>query len=319
MTSSTLIPALAAGPPGTTFEYSNLGYGILGRAISNASGQEYRDFVRDRLLVPLGMTSTAFDADEIPDDRLAHGYVRLGDRLVREGTDPYGALAAMGGLFTSVRDLATWIWGFMDAFPARDDPEDRHPLRRATRREQQQLHRVALPSVPAHPAHAPAEPSVVGYGYGLAVRLDLALGTIVAHGGGYPGFGSFMAWHPASGVGVVGLGNVRYAPMRDVVMDQLRSLVASGAVPRRRRAAPDPTEDGVMHDVPRSGPELDGSHPLVLGELRRNHEIAELIGTGRRHGVAHRHFQNQIRLAEMPAVGELGQFGHLGAIAPGHA
>jgi hypothetical protein len=74
----------------------------------------------------------------------------------------------------------------------------------------------------------------VGYGYGLAVRRDLALGTIVAHGGGYPGFGSFMAWHPASGVGVVGLGNVRYAPMRDVVTDQLRSLVASGAVPRRR-------------------------------------------------------------------------------------
>ena len=49
-----------AWPPGVVFEYSNLGYGILGRVITTASGREYREFVRDRILAPLGMTSTGY-------------------------------------------------------------------------------------------------------------------------------------------------------------------------------------------------------------------------------------------------------------------
>jgi hypothetical protein len=45
------------------------------------------------------------------------------------------------------------------------------------------------------------------------VLHDLVLGRVVGHGGGYPGFGSHMRWHPASGLGVVALANARYAPV----------------------------------------------------------------------------------------------------------
>ena len=69
------------------FDYSNLGYGILGRVITAVAGAEYRDVVRERLLAPLGMTSSGFDEDEIPAERLAHGYARAGEDLVREGED----------------------------------------------------------------------------------------------------------------------------------------------------------------------------------------------------------------------------------------
>ena len=71
-------------PPGVVFEYSNLGYGILGRVITSAAGREYREVVRERLLVPLGMTSTGYLEEEVAPDRLMHGYVRRGDELVRE-------------------------------------------------------------------------------------------------------------------------------------------------------------------------------------------------------------------------------------------
>jgi CubicO group peptidase (beta-lactamase class C family) len=47
-----------AWAPGMRFEYSNLGYGILGRIITNVAGREYREVVRDRFLEPLGMRST---------------------------------------------------------------------------------------------------------------------------------------------------------------------------------------------------------------------------------------------------------------------
>ena len=233
---------LAAGPgfawpPGTTFEYSNLGYGILGRVVTNVAGDEYRDVVTDRLLRPLGMMSTAYLEEEVPELRLVHGYVRREDALVREGTDGYGALAAMGGIFTSVRDLARWVAGFLDAFPARDDPEGPHPLRRSTRREMQQVQRAFGPRITGHAPDADAVATGGGYGFGLFVLRDTEHGTTVSHAGGYPGFGTHMAWHPATKLGVIGLGNLRYAPVRPVVAEMLAMLVRADVAPRRRVTA----------------------------------------------------------------------------------
>ena len=168
--------------------------------------------------------------------------MRRDEALVREGGDPYGALASMGGVFSTIRDLARWVAGFIDAFPARDDPEGGHPLRRASRREMQQAHRLVVPSVPAHAAEAMPAVDVLAYGFGLVVHADTELGTVVSHAGGYPGFGSHMAWHPATGLGVIGLGNLRYAPVRPVVAEQLRALVLADAVPRRRVRPAAPVE-----------------------------------------------------------------------------
>ena len=235
---------LAAGPtfawaPGTVFEYSNLGYGILGRVITSVAGAEYGDVVRDRLLEPLGLASTAMHAEDILDGRLAHGYVRRGDALVREGTDPYGALASMGGIFSTVRDLALWVGGFLDAFPARSEPEGPHPLRRASRREMQQVQRSFGAEVRAAAPDVDPRVDAGGYGFGLVVLDDPDLGTVVTHSGGYPGFGSCMAWHPATGLGVVALGNLRYAPVTTPALEALGGLVREGHAPRRAvRPAP---------------------------------------------------------------------------------
>ncbi len=233
---------LAAGPsfawpPGTTFEYSNLGYGILGRVITNVAGREYREVVRDRLLAPLGMTSTAYLDADVAEADLAHGYVRRDEAYVREGMDGYGALASMGGVFSTVRDLSRWVLGFLDAFPARDDPEGSHPLRRSSRREMQQVHRAIGPMVVAHAPDAEPSVTAAGYGFGLFVAQDPVLGTTVSHAGGYPGYGSNMAWHPATGLGVIGLGNLRYAPVRPVVQEVLAGLVRAELAPRRRVTA----------------------------------------------------------------------------------
>ena len=207
---------LRAGPqlawtPGVRFEYSNLGYGILGRVISNAAGAEYKDVVRTRLLEPLGMTATTFEQDEVPPPGSPTATCGATTAYVLEPVDPYGALASMGGVFTSLRDLARWVGFFTDAFPPRDDPEGPYPLSRASRREMQQAHRTIPPWLAA------ATPDVVdlqsmAYGYGLDVIEDLVAGRIVCHSGGYPGFGSHMRWQMASGLGVVVLGNHRYTP-----------------------------------------------------------------------------------------------------------
>src|SRR5262249_36155385 len=62
--------------PGTRFEYSNLGYAVLGRVITAVTGTPYSDFVASRLLTPLGMTTTGYEPDGFSPDQLARGYQR---------------------------------------------------------------------------------------------------------------------------------------------------------------------------------------------------------------------------------------------------
>ena len=222
-----------AWAPGTRFEYSNLGYAILGRVVSAASGVPYADFVRGRLLAPLGLSRTGFEASMFEPDELAAGYRRDGGGWTEIPPDPYGAFAPMGGVFSCVADLAVWVAGLAAAFPpgsagsrdsagtagSRDSAGTenaegagfRHPLRRATRR-QMQLPQVSTgPRVPV-PLPGGLAQGAASYGFGLFIEEDARWGRIVQHSGGYPGFGSNMRWHPATGTGVVVLANGTYAP-----------------------------------------------------------------------------------------------------------
>ena len=223
-----------AWTPGTRFEYSNTGYGILGRMITNVAGTEYRDVVRERLLAPLGMHATGYLEEEADADRLAHGYIWRDGAFVEEPMDGYGALAPMGGIFTTVEDLARWVSFFLDAEPPRDDPDDRLPLSRASRREMQQ------PMVPEllRLSHTSAEamPDIEGshYGFGLSHVDDVRYGRTIGHGGGYPGFGSHMRWHPASGLGLIAFANHRYGPAGPLARDMMHELLRSEAAPLRR-------------------------------------------------------------------------------------
>lgn len=213
----------ACWPNRTAFEYSNTAYALLGRVIEQVSGVDYPTFVRERLCRPLGMTDTGFDPADVPSGRRATGY-----RLAVDGTpvpEPMvtpGAYSAMGGLLSSVRDLATWVGGFTAAWT---DGADGHPVDRWSRREAQEQQRfIAVESLPGGGSVA------VGYGFGLQVQQHSVLGRLVAHSGGYPGFGSHMRWHPASGWGVVAVGNATYAPMHVPVAEALsRIVVMTGA------------------------------------------------------------------------------------------
>jgi CubicO group peptidase (beta-lactamase class C family) len=199
--------------PGTRFEYSNLGYAVLGLIVTAASGVPYDEFVRTRLLTPLKMTRTGFSAAEFPAGELALGYRRGPGGWEEEPFAPYGAFAPMGGVFSCVADLATWSAGFAAAFPPDGAGSGgAHPLAAASRRQMQLPQAVTGWRPPDRiPGGPPAPPSY--YGFGLFVDEDPEFGRVVSHSGGYPGFGSNMRWHPATGLGVITLGNGTYAAM----------------------------------------------------------------------------------------------------------
>lgn len=223
---------IAAGEAGVRFEYSNLGYALLGRVIDNVVGADAPDgagldFVEYELLAPLGLTSTRYDAAQCG-PRLAPGHVRRGDAWVELPSTGPGAFSPIGGLHSTVADLALWVGGMTAAYA---DKVDAHPLSKATRRELQQLYRFGRVSATL----STEGPGAVafGYGYGLMVDHDDRLGQIVHHAGGYPGYGSRMAWHPGTGLGVVTMSNGAYGAAGPTCMEALRVLVRAERRPRR--------------------------------------------------------------------------------------
>jgi CubicO group peptidase (beta-lactamase class C family) len=242
-------PKTAAWASGVAYEYSNLGYAILGRLIANVSGVGFQDFVAERLLRPLGLTSTAFSAADLPAEAVAAGHHRVDDSWQVQPELRPGAFSPIGGLYSSVRDIATWMAGFCDAWPPRDGPGIDHPLSRATRREMQQI-ATTIPPV-LHRDHAGRLQVIAGgYCLGLVSEEDVVTGRAISHSGGYPGFGSHMRWHPATGIGVVALANGRYVPTWEPATDAIELLVAGGAG-RRRRIAPAAALESARDDVER--------------------------------------------------------------------
>jgi len=65
--------------PGTQFEYSNLGVGLLGHALALAAGESYEHLARERIWVPLGMAHTAIALDPWMKAHLALGHGRGGE------------------------------------------------------------------------------------------------------------------------------------------------------------------------------------------------------------------------------------------------
>lgn len=185
------------GRPGVKFEYSNLGYAMLGRAIEAASGTSYIEFVTRELLQPLGLDEIDYDTTVQAGDGLAAGHRRLDGEWVELGFSRPGAFSPIGGLFATARALADWSRWLAAAWEASDNDQ---VLAASSRQEMQTF-------------QTPIEGSALprGYGYGLNVEETPRHGRIVSHSGGYPGFGAHMRWHADSGIGIVAMENATYS------------------------------------------------------------------------------------------------------------
>lgn len=211
--------------PGTAFSYSNLGYALLGQVIERVTGGSYVDAVTSLLLEPLGL-SAVFERPEADETTTATGHrVRrervadADDRFVEVPFSGPGVFSSIGGLFASATTLIGWVRWLDGAWTG----DETGPLSSASRREMQQLHRLA----PPRPATDGLPPRLaLGYGFGLFVEEDAELGTLVSHSGGYPGYSAHMRWHPESGFGVVAFENAGYAAVAKPAEQALRMAIA---------------------------------------------------------------------------------------------
>jgi len=224
--------------PNTAYEYSNYAFMLLGRVVTRASGVPYTKFIQERILTPLGMSSSTLEPASVPRDRLAQGYRWEDQQWKLEPQLPNGAGGSMGGMLTSPRDMGVWISMMLAAWPPRDGAE-LGPLKRSSLREMQQMHRSRPPAVEYDTLTKRIHLSAPAYAFGLRIMADCRFDHIVAHAGGLPGFGSLMIWLPEYGVGMFAFGNRTYTDWSSTADSAFALLIATGGLePRAPVPAP---------------------------------------------------------------------------------
>jgi D-alanyl-D-alanine-carboxypeptidase/D-alanyl-D-alanine-endopeptidase len=194
--------------PGTKFEYSNWGFGLLGRALALCAKAPYDDLLRDRVLAPLRMRDTAFDLNASMRTRLAHGHDGNLKPVPNEGR---GALDPAGSLYSTTNDILR----FLDAMLGRGS----HPV--ASLRE------VMLAT------HRPTDAPNVEIALGWRIQRSQH-GPVMWSAGRADGYRAYMGFNLKTGVGVVAFANAQTnAGMDDIGLHVLDASNATMKVHER--------------------------------------------------------------------------------------
>ena len=122
-------------PPGTHYEYANVGFGLLGHALARRAGKSYEALLVERVCDPLGLRSTRIIPTADMRSRLAHGHDRY---LVP--TPPSDDLPTLAGAYAA-KSTANDLTVLLEACLGR-----RHtPLEPAVRRLLETRRRTGLP------------------------------------------------------------------------------------------------------------------------------------------------------------------------------
>jgi D-alanyl-D-alanine carboxypeptidase len=193
-------------PPGTKFQYSNLGYFILAEIIRKTSGMPWTDFMATRVFEPAQLTATmATDANRIVPNRAA-GYSLQDGKQTNAPMNV--ALRPSGAFMASISDLARW------ETVLRGDSI----LDEASRELMRQPVKLQDGSSPA---------------YGLGWVVEKVNGhAVVRHGGTINGFRAEYARFLDDDLAVILLTN-SYEASTDAIAAGVASRYIDGLVPKR--------------------------------------------------------------------------------------
>lgn len=196
--------------PGERFQYSNIGYALLGAVIERVRQEPWEDVLAKEVLAPLGLRGTGTAAG--PAAAPGWSVHPWAPTLVAEEVGDARAMAAAGALWSTPADLARWA-----EFLLGDCAEVLHP---------DTLAEMAEPN----PLSVRADEPGAGFGLGLqAVRHQGR--TLVGHPGGIPGYLATVWVDRGRGTGAVVVGNAstglspsRALELLDVVGEQTLPL-----------------------------------------------------------------------------------------------
>ena len=217
-------------PAGSTFEYSNANYNLLGLIIEAASGETYADYIQRHILTPLGMSHTYTSPAMAEANGLAtgHRYWFAAPVAAPNTPMPPGSLAA-GLLISSAEDMARYMIALLNGGHYRGGHYGSHGA------GGQILSAAGIDEMQRGAADVRVFGRTFGQ-YGMGWFADtIAQTKLVWHSGTLPHFGAYMALLPEQKKGIVLLFNACHHWMNPVLTEVGTGALALlvGAPPRR--------------------------------------------------------------------------------------
>ena len=198
--------------PGESYQYANLGYGILDHVITRTSGRTFATYMQEEIFRPLGMKQTSVGMDPRQRNKTAVRYGINRQPLADYHFDHPGASA----VYSSAHDLIR----FASLHLKQPLVDQQSPLSHASIDAMQQ------PTIATRPG--------TGYGVGWSIKKNDFGFTTVTHSGGMPGVRTRLTLVPSEGIAVAALTNCSSDLPHRVVQDVLAALLPTYAQQRRR-------------------------------------------------------------------------------------
>lgn len=181
-------------PPGTCHSYQNVAYDTVGEVVERATGRSYAQEARQRLFLPLGMTSATVGLDGL---QAARSWARPSHQgRATPLADAYYRIPAAAGVNSDIVDLARWMQAQMGQAPAVLPARVLFEIQRPRVNTGRPYGNSPLGRALEHP------------GYGLGMRSFTYKGhRLVGHSGAVTGYRSTVMFDPATKTGVVMLWN----------------------------------------------------------------------------------------------------------------
>ncbi|MFZ6759352.1 serine hydrolase [Undibacterium sp. Ji50W] len=216
--------------PGAKYEYSNLGFGLLGQALSARAGKSYAELVQERIAKPLGMTDTGIALTATMQNNLATGHDAVG-KPVANWDMP--TLAGAGGLRSNAQDMLRYLHAHMHSADVKLPAG------------------LQLVQQPLRPTGSP------GLQIALAWHVQSVRGqTVIWHNGMTGGYASFIGFTADGQRGVVVLANA------SVSVDDIGMTALLPATP-----ATDASKAGEIRLTAKEMTEYTGRYQLAPGAI----------------------------------------------------
>jgi CubicO group peptidase (beta-lactamase class C family) len=192
-----------AGDIRERFNYNNLMYLVLGAAIERVSKNSWQDVIREKILLPLGMSQTGFTPEEMHKyPNYATPFLTKGDSLKEIACRDISPIGPAGSIYSSVNEMCKWLQLQIDCGTWNDQPLIGYGT----------LKEMHAPQVVISGYPDSKETRVSAYGLGWCVQTYRGIYN-VSHDGAVDGFTSIVSFLPQEGLGFVILCNKNLTPL----------------------------------------------------------------------------------------------------------
>ena len=197
------------------YQYNNLMYMAAGYLVEVVSGKSWEDFLKEKILEPLGMARTSTSVSQLsPKDNCARPYMKFKGKVLEIPYCPIDPISPAGGINSCVSEMAQWLNLHLNYAPETI----------ISKNQLNEIHtfHMAIPDTPDYPEFSQA-------GYGLGFNIKPYRGTMVqTHSGVIDGFTSYLSLLPEINTGIIVLNNLNYSPLPQILSfslyDQLLGL-----------------------------------------------------------------------------------------------